>query len=396
MAGAAARGGCRDRGRRYQGRRARQGRPDVHHDHRHRAAAAGCLARCRQRAAGDQVLLSGPIGDHGITILLARGELDLEADLRSDTRSVLPLVEALVAGGGAGHPLDARPDPRRRRHVAQRAGARLRTRGVTSPRRRSRCATRCAAPASCSASTRCTSPTKASSSPSSPPEQADRGPGGAASGVQGGDEAAIIGEIRDAAGARRTGDDPLRRHPHRRHAGRRPAAADLLMSTASWRRSRRVQPCLRRWIWRPGSSTASSPATRSSRRSSRARRRGLRRLPRDVRALPPRRPAAGVRSGALRHRRAARLGGVRASRDRRQAGAAGARPVACFRPLARGARPAGRHGHGLRAARRRRRGHGWRSHARPARGRHDLRAARARRARTRSRRAARIRSSTRS
>ena len=31
---------------------------------------------------GDRVLLSGPIGDHGITILLARGELDLEADLR--------------------------------------------------------------------------------------------------------------------------------------------------------------------------------------------------------------------------------------------------------------------------------------------------------------------------
>ena len=52
--------------------------------------------------SGDKILLSGPIGDHGITILLARGELDLEADLRSDTRSVLPLVEALsrVVGGG--------------------------------------------------------------------------------------------------------------------------------------------------------------------------------------------------------------------------------------------------------------------------------------------------------
>jgi hydrogenase expression/formation protein HypE len=45
---------------------------------------------------GDKVILSGPIGDHGITILLARGELDLEADLCSDTRSVLPLVEALA------------------------------------------------------------------------------------------------------------------------------------------------------------------------------------------------------------------------------------------------------------------------------------------------------------
>ncbi len=40
--------------------------------------------------------MSGPIGDHGITILLARGELDLEADLTSDTRSVWPFVEALI------------------------------------------------------------------------------------------------------------------------------------------------------------------------------------------------------------------------------------------------------------------------------------------------------------
>src|SRR6516165_6277201 len=51
---------------------------------------------------GDKILLSGPVGDHGITILLARGELDLEADLRSDTRSVLPLVEALAQALGAG------------------------------------------------------------------------------------------------------------------------------------------------------------------------------------------------------------------------------------------------------------------------------------------------------
>lgn len=52
--------------------------------------------------SGDKVLLSGPIGDHGITILLARGELDLEADLRSDTRSVFPLVEALAKTAGPG------------------------------------------------------------------------------------------------------------------------------------------------------------------------------------------------------------------------------------------------------------------------------------------------------
>jgi hydrogenase expression/formation protein HypE len=51
---------------------------------------------------GDKVLLSGPIGDHGITILLARGDLDMEGDLESDTRCVFPLVEAVVAAAGAG------------------------------------------------------------------------------------------------------------------------------------------------------------------------------------------------------------------------------------------------------------------------------------------------------
>lgn len=52
---------------------------------------------------GDKVLLSGPIGDHGITIVLARGELDIVAeDLRSDTRPVLPLVQSLVREAGAG------------------------------------------------------------------------------------------------------------------------------------------------------------------------------------------------------------------------------------------------------------------------------------------------------
>lgn len=51
---------------------------------------------------GDKILVSGTLGDHGITILLARGELDLEADLASDTRSVFPLVEALVSAAGLG------------------------------------------------------------------------------------------------------------------------------------------------------------------------------------------------------------------------------------------------------------------------------------------------------
>jgi hydrogenase expression/formation protein HypE len=63
---------------------------------------AGVRVDARTARPGDKVLLSGPIGDHGITILLARSELDLEADLSSDTRSVLPLVEAMVAQCGPG------------------------------------------------------------------------------------------------------------------------------------------------------------------------------------------------------------------------------------------------------------------------------------------------------
>jgi hydrogenase expression/formation protein HypE len=51
---------------------------------------------------GDKIILSGPIGDHGITILLARGELDLEAEICSDTRSVQPLVESLLEAAGEG------------------------------------------------------------------------------------------------------------------------------------------------------------------------------------------------------------------------------------------------------------------------------------------------------
>jgi hydrogenase expression/formation protein HypE len=51
---------------------------------------------------GDKILLSGPVGDHGITVLLARGDVDLEADLESDTRSVWPFVERLIDRAGAG------------------------------------------------------------------------------------------------------------------------------------------------------------------------------------------------------------------------------------------------------------------------------------------------------
>jgi hydrogenase expression/formation protein HypE len=50
--------------------------------------------------AGDRVLVTGHIGDHGITVLLARGDIDLAAELRSDTRSVYPFAAALLDAAG--------------------------------------------------------------------------------------------------------------------------------------------------------------------------------------------------------------------------------------------------------------------------------------------------------
>jgi hydrogenase expression/formation protein HypE len=46
---------------------------------------------------GDVVLLSGNMADHGMAVMLARGDLMLEADIRSDTASLGQLVESLLA-----------------------------------------------------------------------------------------------------------------------------------------------------------------------------------------------------------------------------------------------------------------------------------------------------------
>jgi hydrogenase expression/formation protein HypE len=46
---------------------------------------------------GDKVLVSGPVGDHGIAIMLARGELELVADVRSDTAPLWSLADALLS-----------------------------------------------------------------------------------------------------------------------------------------------------------------------------------------------------------------------------------------------------------------------------------------------------------
>lgn len=45
---------------------------------------------------GDAVVISGPLGDHGITILVARGDLHLDLELESDSAPVTRLARALV------------------------------------------------------------------------------------------------------------------------------------------------------------------------------------------------------------------------------------------------------------------------------------------------------------
>jgi hydrogenase expression/formation protein HypE len=45
--------------------------------------------------AGDVLLVSGPVGDHGIAVMLAREQFGLHGELKSDAASVLPLARAL-------------------------------------------------------------------------------------------------------------------------------------------------------------------------------------------------------------------------------------------------------------------------------------------------------------
>lgn len=47
-------------------------------------------------ALGDQIIVSGPVGDHGAAVMLAREQFGLSGSLRSDAASVLPIAQALL------------------------------------------------------------------------------------------------------------------------------------------------------------------------------------------------------------------------------------------------------------------------------------------------------------
>jgi hydrogenase expression/formation protein HypE len=57
------------------------------------------LALDRVRA-GDQVLISGPVGDHGAAVMLARQEFGFRGELKSDAASVLPQAQAIMTVEG--------------------------------------------------------------------------------------------------------------------------------------------------------------------------------------------------------------------------------------------------------------------------------------------------------
>ncbi|MBO0803397.1 MAG: hydrogenase expression/formation protein HypE [Nocardiopsaceae bacterium] len=60
------------------------------------ALAPGTSLGVARARPGDAIIVSGPIGDHGITIMLARGELDIEADIQSDTAALNGLAATLL------------------------------------------------------------------------------------------------------------------------------------------------------------------------------------------------------------------------------------------------------------------------------------------------------------
>ncbi|GAC1363051.1 MAG: hydrogenase expression/formation protein HypE [Ktedonobacteraceae bacterium] len=72
--------------------------------------AANSIGQAQVRA-GDKVLLSGPVGDHGIAIMLARESLEIEADVQSDTAPLHSLVAQVLAATGNG--LHCLKDPTR-------------------------------------------------------------------------------------------------------------------------------------------------------------------------------------------------------------------------------------------------------------------------------------------
>ena len=202
------------------------------------------------------MLVSGPIGDHGITVMLARGELDIEADIASDTAPLHGLVERAArrrpracaclrdaTRGGVATILN---------EIARAAEVAVVVDEDAVPVRPERDA----GPARSSASTRCTWPARAGWSRSSTATQADAALAALRSHPLG-EGAAVIGRVTDDPPGLVLLKTVVRRHPDRRHAGRRPAATHLLKGAGHERAGARGRPAEKSVRTAP---TTSSPA----------------------------------------------------------------------------------------------------------------------------------------
>ncbi len=176
---------------------------------------------------GDKIILSGPIGDHGITILLARGELDLEADLTSDTRCVLPLIETMVEEAGPG--IRWMRDPTRGgvatslNELARDCGLGIVLSEEDIPMRdevRGACELLGLDPLHIANEGQFLAVVA--------PEYADAALN-ALNRAEGGEDALIIGEVASGTGLCGAGDHSIWRQPHRGHAGWGSTAPDLLV-----------------------------------------------------------------------------------------------------------------------------------------------------------------------
>jgi hydrogenase expression/formation protein HypE len=56
----------------------------------------GCDLGMHRIRPGDKILLSGPVGDHGIAVLLSREDFDISGDVLSDNAPVIELTEAAM------------------------------------------------------------------------------------------------------------------------------------------------------------------------------------------------------------------------------------------------------------------------------------------------------------
>jgi len=74
-------------------------------------ALAARIVRDSTLRAGDRLILTGPIGDHGVALMARRHALALDADLRSDVAPINALIRLALAAADGG--VTAMKDPTR-------------------------------------------------------------------------------------------------------------------------------------------------------------------------------------------------------------------------------------------------------------------------------------------